>query len=731
MKRVLLCVAALLATGLTYGNEPVFPDSLNFAKTISLDEIVVRATRVHDGTPVSYSTLSNEELNRRNDGQGVPYLILHAPSVTMSSDAGTGIGYSYFRIRGTDANRINVTVNGVPTNDAESQTVFWANMADITSSVDNIQIQRGVGTSTNGGAAFGATVAMQTVAPKLKPYLDYSLSAGSYGSIKHTVEGGTGLLYDKFVFDGRYSDIRSDGYIDRTKADMSSYYLSGSYYGTNTMIRFLTFGNSEETYMGWGGVPEALLKTHRTYNPCGEYTVDGVTKYYDNQKDYYWQSHYHLLASQRFNEHWTGNITLHYTKGDGYYEEYKPGAKFSAYKLTPFTNGDGDLVEKSDLVRRKWLDNDFYGGIFSTNYQSEKMLLTIGGAVNNYVCDHFGRVIWTKQNVGTLPEHEYYRNTGKKLDYNVYAKLNYQFLPVLAGYLDMQYRGINYKINGDYDKPLMQDQDKQYDFFNPKVGFNFSKGYHNAFASFSVGHREPGRDNFLEAGKDEQPTFETLYDYEAGYSFATDRMRFGVNLYYMDYDNQLILTGKISDIGELLTSNLKKSYRTGVELEAGVKIASWLDWTGNLTLSNNKIKDFTEYVYNYDTDQTVTNTFDKTDIAFSPNVIANCMFDFSWKGFQAGLYSHYVGRQYLDNTADKGSSIDPYFVQTLHASYSFKPAFMKEVIVGVTVNNLFDEKYETGGHIYDTYISEGKRVKENYYFPQAGINALARITLKF
>ncbi|MDL2255564.1 TonB-dependent receptor [Parabacteroides sp. OttesenSCG-928-K15] len=738
MKRVFSVIAgSLLACVTGFATEPV--DSLKVAKDISLDEVMVTATRVTKETPVAYSELSGEELTRRNDGQGIPYLISLSPSVIMTSDAGTGIGYSGFRIRGTDANRINITVNGVPLNDAESHNVFWVNMPDFASSVDNIQIQRGAGTSTNGSAAFGATVAMQTQKASLKPHAAYSISAGSFGTVKHTVEGGTGLLKDHFVIDARYSDIRSDGFIDRASAEMSSYYLSASYYAANSLIKFQTFGSSETTYQAWNGVPSEMLATNRTYNPCGRYKEDGVEKFYDNQTDNYWQQHYHLTASHRMGDFWNMNLTLHYAPGKGYYEDYKGGAKFSSYKLPGYTNAEGEEVKKSDLVRRKWLDSDFYGAIFGLNYLKSNLHATLGGAINRFDCDHFGRVIWVKsaQNL-PQPDYEYYRNRGDKLDYNIYVKANYRLSKTLHGYVDLQYRGIDYTIDGSDDKAGDNVHvDKHWDFFNPKAGINFQKDGHNAFASFAIANREPNRDNFTEAGVNERPTHETLYDYELGYSYAHERFNVGVNLYYMDYNNQLILTGKISEIGEALTSNIKDSYRAGIELTAGAKIADWLSWNGNMTLSRNKIHNFTEVIENYDANwepvpgqEVIENKLGTTDIAFSPSILANSIFDFNWKRFSASFISQYVGRQHLDNTSAKERSIDPYFINSLRVGYTFTPSFMKEIALDVTINNLFNEKYETNGWIYSAMV-DGKRYREDGLFTQAGTHAMARVTFRF
>lgn len=735
MKRVLL-IAASTAMSISQGfaTEPV--DSLKISKNISLDEIVVSGIKVSKKTPVAYSEMSKDELQRRNDGQGIPTLIMQTPSVIMTSDAGTGVGYSGFRIRGTDANRINITVNGVPVNDSESHTVFWVNMPDFASSVDNIQIQRGAGTSTNGAAAFGATVAMETQKPATQPYANYSFSGGSFGTFKNTVSAGTGLLNDHFVIDARYSNVQSDGFIDRATANMNSYFGSATYYGDNTLVKFQTFGSSEKTYQAWNGVPSNLLDTDRTYNPCGEYKEDGVKKYYDNQTDNYWQQHYHLMASQRLNNNWNMNLTLHYTNGKGYYEDYKASAKYKSYKLPNFIDAEGNEQKKTDLVRRKWLDNDFYGAVFTTNYQTNKLHFTYGAAVNRYDGDHYGRVMWAKTAAALpKPDYEYYRNRGDKWDYNTYVKAIYNFIPILSGYVDLQYRGIDYTIKGSDDKAGDNvNVDKKWNFFNPKAGLTFTKDSHKAFASFAIANREPNRDNFTEAGPNEQPRHETLYDYEAGYSYTHSLFQLGTNLYYMKYHNQLILTGKISEIGEALTSNIKDSHRMGIELMASVKPLTWLEWRGNATFSRNRIKNFTESIEVFDADWNFLNMQDNyigtTKIAFSPDIIANSMLDFSWKKFNASFNTQYVSRQYIDNTSSRERSIDPYCVSNLRLGYIFNPRFIKEIGVDITINNIFATQYETNAWVYSAVVG-GERYKEDGYFTQAGTNVMARVNFKF
>ena len=740
MKNVLVILAGSLLATTVKAQMPSPVDSLKISKDVSLDEVVITATKVGKETPVAYSDISKQELSSRNNGQGIPFLISQSPSVIMTSDAGTGIGYSGFRIRGTDANRINITINGVPVNDSESHTVFWANMADIASSVESIQIQRGAGTSTNGAAAFGATVAMQTEKPSLKPYGEYSVSAGSFGTLKHTVKGGTGLLYDHFAFDVRYSNIRSDGFIDRASARMSSYYASAAFYADNTLIKFQAFGNSEKTYQAWNGVPSYLLDTDRSYNPCGEYEEDGVKKFYNNQTDNYWQHNYHLMASQRIGDFWNMNLTLHYTDGNGYYEDYKSKAKFSSYKLPEYIDPEGNTVKKTDLVRRKWLDNYFYGAVYSANYQHDNTRLTLGTAVNNYVGDHFGRVMWTKSaNVLPQPDYEYYRNTGKKLDYNVYAKLTQRLSPLFTGYLDLQYRGIHYTIKGNDDKAEEElDIHKNWNFFNPKAGLSWQiDRNHRLYGSFSVAHKEPTRNNYTDGYFTEHPKAERLFDYELGYTFANSWLHAGANFYYMDYKDQLVLTGELNEIGEAMASNVPDSYRTGIELMAGIKLDCGLQWDINATLSKNRVQNFTETLFENEeagSEAWVIKHGD-TPIAFSPDFILNNRFGYTFKGFEASLQSQYISKQYMSNAKQEECTLDAYFVSNLNLSYTFKLPKVKSVTVGCTIYNLFNEEYENNGYAGSGYYHDdnGGKVRYNYagYAAQAGTNVLGHIAINF
>ena len=627
MRKIFYVVAGLLIVSgrMSIAAQQAVVDTTN---VYELNEVVVSAVQAKRETPVAFRNVSAAELRENNTGQSLPYLFTQTPSVVVTSDGGNGVGYVSMRVRGTDAGRINFTVDGVPVNDSESHGVFWVNMPDFASSVESIQIQRGAGTSTNGAAAFGATVAMQTQRPRLEPYFEASSAAGSYGTFAHTVRGGTGLIGNHFVFDARYSNVQTDGYIERARANMSSYYASAAYYNGGTMLKFQTFGSSEVSYQAWNGVDSARL----TYT--------------------------------------------------------------------------------HDRLQAVW-----------------------GASINNYAGDHFGRVIWMKTvEAMPRPDYEYYRSRGEKLDYNTFLKASYRLSNALSAYADLQYRGINYSITGTDDKAGDIDVHRTFSFFNPKAGLSYERGGNHAYASFAVAHREPNRKNFTENGPTAQPTYETLYDYEAGYEYTGRAFHLGANLYYMDYDNQLVLTGKISEIGEPLTSNIKDSYRMGVELSGGVRLAPWLDWSGNVTLSSNKIRNFTEYVNTYqggkELPQTV-NELGTTDIAFSPNVTFGSTFDVRWRGFTAALMSSYVGRQYLDNTSARERSIDPYFLSDLRVGYAFRPSFMKEIALDLSVRNLFNAEYESGGYIYDTFINDGKRVNQLNYFAQATRNFMARLTLKF
>ena len=747
MKKVFLLPAILLALVSQVKADEVPSDSLS---QIQLEEVIVSATRVGTNTPVTHSNISKDAISERNSGQDIPYILLLEPSVIVTSDAGAGIGYTNFRVRGTDANRINISINGVPLNDSESHGAFFVNMPDFASSLSSIQIQRGVGTSTTGAATFGASVNMQTENVSRIPYAEISSSYGSFNTHRKTLKAGTGLIGNHFAIDGRYSTIASDGYVDRASVDMHSYYLSGAYLSDNTILKFVTFGGKQKTYLAWNGVDLDLVRRDplnytRTYNEMGQYIDDdGNVQFYDNQTDNYIQTHYQLHATHQFSPSLYMNAALHYTAGKGYYEEYRTGRKYVEYLLTPVVE-NGEERKKTDLIRQKWLDNDFYGATFALNYTQDRFGLIFGGGANNYDGNHFGKVLWVRHpNKNFDSDKDWYRNTGEKTDANIYLKLNVEPVRNLLVYADAQYRYIKYDMQGRDDKfdeteNAMRDitQRHTFSFFNPKVGTTYRLDNHNhLYASFSVANREPNRNNYTDAGPNEHPTSERLYDTEVGYRYQSSIASFGANVYYMKYKNQLILTGKISEIGEILTSNIPDSYRTGVELTGGVQISPLLRWDANITFSQNKIKNFVEqdvavYDENEEWIEARSNELGTTDIAYSPDIVANSILSFSYRGFETALHSNYVGRQYLDNTSSKERSIDAYFVNNLRASYSFKIPHVESVALGVWVNNLFNVEYETNGYNYDSYYLNGKRVNEKRYFPQAGTNALANITIRF
>ena len=712
----------------------------------SLDEITVNSLRANNKSAVSYINVTKEEIKQRNLGQDIPYLLALTPSFITTSDAGTGIGYTGFRIRGTDANRTNITVNGVPLNDAESHGTFFVNMPDFASSLASVQVQRGVGTSTHGAAAFGATINMQTEGLNAKAYGEISSALGSFNTNKNTLKVGTGLLENGFTFDARLSNITSDGYIDRAWVNMKSYYFSAVYYADKTTLKFLTFGGNEKTYQAWNGVDSEIMKTDRTYNELGEYTDNaGKKQYYNNQTDNYSQTHYQLHCLQVLNSNLNLNTTAHLTRGLGYYEEYKTDRNYKEYGLTPDTLA-GMAVEMTDLVSQKWLDNYFYGLTFALNYESARTNTVLGGAINRYDGNHYGKVIWVRNANMLDMSDEWYRSKGTKDDANIYVKMNTEIFSNLTGSIDLQYRHISYSMLGSDDKfdsetnkirIISTSKPYVYNFFNPKLGLTYNlNSKENIYASYSISNREPNRNNYTESGPDEKPTYETLYDLEAGYRFQSAKFTASANLYYMQYKNQLILTGKTNEIGELLTSNIPDSYRAGIEISVNAKLTNWFTWSANINLSRNKILHFIEQdVDMYDADTTwiasKDNDLGTTNIAYSPNMVASNVFAFYFNRFEIWLYSNYVGKQFFDNTSDDTRAIDAYFVNNVSVKYALPVLKTRGIDFQLLVNNILNTKYETNAYSWYSYYLHGNRVNEKRYFPQAGINFLASVTLKF
>lgn len=749
MKKMILAGCLMAGTAVcTHAEET---DSL---KVVNLQEVQVVSTRATQKTPVAFTNVSKETLRKQNFGLDIPFLLTATPSVLTTSDAGTGVGYTSIRVRGTDASRINVTANGIPMNDAESHSIFWVNTPDLASSLQDMQIQRGAGTSTNGAGAFGASINMRTEGIPSRAYGEASGSYGSFNTHKETVKVGSGLLGEHWAFDARLSNIESDGYRDRASSDLKSYFVQGGYYGEQTTVKFITFGGKEKTYHAWDGISRDDLKNNRKYNPNGEIKEDGkVVGFYSDQTDNYRQTHYQLLFNHLFNRQWNLNVALHYTDGYGYYQEYKNGRTLEEYGLVPFEH-DGELVKKSSLVRQKLVDSGFGGGVFSANYSGDRLTASIGGAVNYYSNDHYGKVLWVENYIGTLnPDHEYYRNTGEKTDANLYVKANYELTKTLNFYADLQYRYINYKIKGDNDKwdwtadpARLQrlDVNEDFSFFNPKAGLFWQiTPAHSAYASFAVAQKEPTRNNYTDGLFTTRPKAEKLFDYELGYNFGKEWFTAGVNLYYMDYTDQLVLNGKLNEIGEPMAENVKDSYRMGMEVSLGAQIVRWLRWDVNATWSKNRIKNYVGYVSDYDADwndlytQTAIEAGD-TPIAFSPSFMAGSLISFSLKGFDASLQTQYVSRQYLDNFGTKESSLDAYCVSNLNLAYTFKLRHIKSITVGATVYNLFNTRYETNGYSQTAALYEGDPKEGRYalaedprFYPMAGINALGHITLRF
>lgn len=706
-------------------------------KTVMSNEVFVRALRVDEASPMAYETVSREDIAQQNLGQDMPYMISSTPSVTTTSDAGAGVGYTGLRIRGVDQGRINVTVNGIPMNDAESHGVFWVNMPDLASSVENIQIQRGVGTSTNGAAAFGATMNIQTSQMRPDAYGEVNTSVGSFNTQKANVMLGSGLMDNGWQFEGRLSKITSDGYIDRAFSDLKSFYLSGAKHGENSLLRVDVFSGEEQTYQAWYGVSESRLENgDRTYNPAGMEKPDSP---YENQTDNYQQDHYQLHYSYQLAENWNANASLHYTYGRGYYEEYVADERLTEYNFDSIQLPDTTITQ-SDMVRQLWLDNHFYGGVFSSQYQADRWSLTIGGGYNEYDGDHFGEVVWAEFAGNTEVENQYYDNNAFKTDFNTYVKAQYNISDDFLAFADAQIRHITYEFLGKDRQPspgggqqvVNVQQSDVLTFFNPKAGLTYHlNDNQQVYASFSVGNKEPTRDEYVNSTPENRPTHETLYDWEAGYKGNFNRFSMEANLYYMDYKNQLILTGEINDVGAYIRQNVPNSYRAGVELQAGIQILDNLEWSGNATFSQNKIEEYTYFLDNYDTGQQEATTYENTDIAFSPNFIANSALRYSYKGFSTAFNTKFVSQQYLDNTQTESRSLDPYLVNDLQLSYDWSKApLLNNLKATLKVNNLFNEMYESNGYTYG-YIAGGEQQFFNYYYPQAGRNILLQLSLQF
>ena len=694
-------------------------------KVNQLDEVLVSAIRVTAKTPVTFSNLDKKDFITRNLGQDIPILMNYLPSVVTTSDAGNGVGYTGIRVRGSDATRVNVTINGIPYNDSESQGTYWVNMPDFASSVQSLQLQRGVGTSTNGAAAFGASLNMLTDSYSDKASGEISSSYGSFNTFKNTLKFSTGLMNDHFEIAGRLSVLKSDGYVDRASSDLKSYFLQGTYVGKTTLIKALVFGGKERTYQSWNGVDALTLDSDRTYNSVGEkFDNNGVFEgFYNDQVDNYNQDHYQLHWNEKFSEHWSASLAFHYTKGKGYYEEFVDDwkytnvygyedSKFSFIGLDPIVV-NGETITSTDYTRRKWLDNDFYGTTFSTNYKDGKLDVILGGGYNKYEGDHFDQIIWAQYPSNSQSGDIYDSSYATKTDGNVFAKANYQLLENLSIYGDLQLRNVHYKTDSD-ETGLVNDN---FNFFNPKAGAIFDINKQNAlYFSYARANREPNRGDY----KNGNPKPEKLNDFELGWRRESEKIRFNANAYYMGYKDQLVLTGELDNVGSPIRQNSGDSYRLGIEVDATLKLSKMWTVSPNFTFSNNKNIDFVS----------IDNAGDlinlgNTNIAYSPNFIAGNILTFSpLSPLKFSLLSKFVSEQYMNNIDDTTGKLKNYFVNDLNATYEIKTAsIFKYIVVNVLVNNMFNVDYVSNGADYGGgYV---------YYFPQAGANFLVGLTLKF
>lgn len=714
MKRIIVPIISVILWQQTQAQEdkPV-KDSF-----YTLTPVEVKAVRAGENAPFTKTNLGKKEIGKNNLGQDIPFLLNQTPSTVINSDAGNGVGYTGIRIRGTDGTRINVTLNGIPYNDAESQGSFFVDLPDFASSTGSIQVQRGVGTSSNGAGAFGGSINISTNEVNREAYAEINNSFGSFNTWKNTVKVGTGLLGGHFTTDLRVSRISSDGFIDRATSDLKSYFFSTAYIGKTNSVRVNIFSGKEKTYQAWYGISEADLKAgNRTLNSAG---MEKPGEPYDNETDNFIQDHYQLFFDQRIGKKLSFNTALFYTRGKGYYEQYKADEAYSDYGLTP----PGPATQ-SDFIRQLWLDNDFYGNIFSLQFKSDKNELTLGGGYTRYEGLHYGELIWASNGMPGMGN--WYHHDALKTDFNIYFKQQTQFTPNWHLFYDLQLRHVKYNINGFRDRPSLIVQNN-FDFFNPKAGISFNKNGWKGYFSYGMANKEPNRDDF-ETGITQLPKPERLHDLELSVERSTKKYNWSAVLYYMSYDNQLVLTGKINDVGAYTRTNIEESYRAGVELLGGVRVNEWLNASANLTLSRNKVKNFSEFIDDYDNGGQKLNIYSSPDIAFSPNIVGAASINFlPVKNLELSLLSKYVGDQYLDNTQQDSRKLDAYYVQDIRAIYTIKTKWMKEMNIVGQLNNVLNKKYEPNGYTY-SYISGGLTT-ENFYFPMAGTNFMVAVNIK-
>lgn len=686
-------------------------------KTEELSQVNITALRANEETPIAYQNVSKEAIEERNLGQDIPIILDQTVSAVSTSDAGAGVGYTGLRIRGSDQSRINVTINGIPLNDAESQGVFWVNTPDFASSLQSAQIQRGAGTSTNGSGAFGASINLQTADLQEKPFAQAHLGYGSFNTQRYTLQFGSGLINKRWVFQGRLSKIQSDGFLDRATSDLNSYFFTGGYVSDKTEIKAVVFGGNEVTYQAWNGVDSATFASDPTTNTTGAIydTNFNVIGYYDNQVDDYSQTHYQLHINHTFRKDLKANLSFHYTKGLGFFEEYRSNDLLANYGIT------GTPETNSDLVRRLWLDNDFYGFIYNVNYAKGPLEFVLGGGANEYDGDHFGEVIWARYAGNTEPSDRFYFNRGNKRDVNTYLKTNMNIGNKMNLFVDLQYRYVNISGAGSDENMTTILYDDDFNFFNPKVGLSARLNKKTlVYASYAIAQREPSRQDYV--GAAQNPVAERLGDLEVGSRLFLDKVQINANVYYMHYSNQLVLTGEINNVGTFLRSNVGESYRLGIELDAMVEVTKKLRWLPNLSISDNRILD---YRYTLTDANGSTNIIDagNSTIAFSPNLIAGSTLAWEpFKGFEIALVNKYVGVQQLDNTGREGVALAAYFLTDVRINYQIPQKLVKGVLLELGVFNITDEEYASNGYAGDGFKG---------YYPQAGINFLTGLKIDF
>jgi iron complex outermembrane receptor protein len=707
--------------------QEVAQDSTKIEK---LDEVLVKTVRVDAKSPITHSNVTKEQIAKRNLGQDIPILLNFLPSVVTTSDAGAGVGYTGIRVRGISSQSTNITINGIPYNDAESLGTFWVNLGDFASSVESLQLQRGVGTSTNGSGAFGASINVLTDAVSKEANGEISNSFGSFNTRKHTVKFSTGLLNEHFEIAGRLSNIASDGYIDRASTDLKSYFLQASYIDDNTLIKAITFGGSEVTYQAWNGIDAETLERDRTFNPSGIYTDDnGNIQFYDREVDDYKQDHYQLHWNQRYNNQWSTTVGLNYTYGRGFFEQFREDDDFETYGFTPLTV-NGQLQTTTDLVRRRWLDNDFYVFNASANYKNNNLDMIFGTSFSHYDGDHFGEVIWAEFASQSEIRDRYYEGNGKKNDVSVFSKANFRLNDKIKLYGDLQVRHVNYETSGIASNLANFTVDEAYTFFNPKAGITYELNTNNdLYFSYARANREPSRDDF-ENNANIKP--EQLNDFELGWRHKNKNFSFNANGYLMLYNEQLVLTGNIDGVGNPIRTNSGESYRLGLELEAVIPVTSKLTLQPNITLSSNQNR---ETVISFDGELV---NLGSTDIAFSPELIAaNAIVYEPINNLQMSLLSKFVGEQYMSNTEADLSKLDSFFVNDFNISYTIEPTSIFDTIIFTgLVNNIFNEKYVSNGYYFtfdDDFSNPGtiSTIEGAGFYPQATTNFLLGATLKF